>query len=73
MQPPIDMAVIGVPKSGTTSLYTWLASHPDVQGSEPKETYYFIDVAGWQPEVPTFDDEGGTGSIASSRTHGTDA
>lgn len=68
-QPPIDVAIIGVPKSGTTSLYAWLAAHPGVQGSEPKETLYFIerdskllmafdgDVVG----APTFDDDGWEG------------
>ena len=60
-QPPIDLAIIGVPKSGTTSLFTWLAAHPDIQGSEPKETFYFIDLADGHAEAPTFDDEGWDG------------
>lgn len=42
-RPPIDLAIVGVPKSGTTSLFAWLAAHPGVQGSSPKETYYFLD------------------------------
>lgn len=58
---PLDLALIGVPKSGTTSLYTWLAAHPDVQGSEPKETFYFIDFDGSRRKAPTFDDEGWDG------------
>lgn len=58
---PIDIAVIGVPKSGTTSLYTWLAAHPDIQGSEPKETFYFIGFDGSHTQSPTFDDEGWPG------------
>ena len=58
---PLDLAIIGVPKSGTTSLFTWLAAHPDVQGSEPKETFYFIGFDGSRAEAPTFDDEGWDG------------
>lgn len=68
-QRPIDLAIVGVPKAGTTSLYTWLAAHPGVQGSEPKETLYFIErdsklfVATQGPEtaLPTFDHEGWDG------------
>jgi len=58
---PLDLALIGVPKSGTTSLFTWLAAHPEVQGSAPKETFYFIDFDGEKAEQPTFDDEGWEG------------
>ncbi len=35
--------------------------HPDVQGSESKETFYFIDVDRDAPETPTFDDGGWEG------------
>ena len=59
--PPVDIAIIGVPKAGTTSLYTWLAAHPDVQGSVPKETLYFNEVDRLHPDAPTFDDEGWEG------------
>lgn len=58
---PLDVAIIGVHKSGTTSLFTWLAAHPDIQGSEPKETYYFVDFDGFPAEAPTFDDDGWAG------------
>lgn len=37
----------GAPKCGTTSLYFWLADHPDVCPSRIKEARYFID-----PEYP---------------------
>ena len=37
-----DFIVIGSMKSGTTSLYRWLAAHPDVGMSRDKETDYFI-------------------------------
>lgn len=66
---PIDLAIVGVPKAGTTSLYTWLAEHPGVQGSEPKETLYFIErdskllvaTQGAGNKLPTFQQEGWDG------------
>ena len=33
----------GAPKAGTTSLYFWLAAHPEVCASNIKETYFFDD------------------------------
>lgn len=33
----------GAPKAGTSSLHAWLGEHPDALGSNPKETYYFVD------------------------------
>jgi len=33
----------GVPKAGTTSLYTWLKAHPQVCASSLKETRFFLD------------------------------
>lgn len=39
----LDIAIVGAAKSGTSSLFSWLDRHPDVQGSEPKETFYFAD------------------------------
>lgn len=41
--PVIDLALIGVPKSGTSSLYAWLDAHPQLQGSRPKETFFLMD------------------------------
>ena len=35
--------LIGAPKAGTSSLFQWLADHPQVCGSQEKETYYFVD------------------------------
>jgi hypothetical protein len=35
--------IIGVPKALTSSLFRWLADHPQVCGSIEKETYYFVD------------------------------
>jgi len=36
-----DFFVLGAAKSGTTSLYHYLAQHPDVYFSEPKEPVFF--------------------------------
>lgn len=38
-----DIAIIGVPKAGTTSLHRWLANFPDVSAANPKESFYFMD------------------------------
>lgn len=35
--------IAGAPKSGSSSLYWWLSSHPDVCASKTKETHYFDD------------------------------
>lgn len=38
-----NLLIIGAMKSGTTSLHNYLAKHPDVFMSEPKEIHYFSD------------------------------
>lgn len=38
-----NLIITGFPKCGTTSLFTWLADHPQVAGSSVKETNYFVD------------------------------
>jgi hypothetical protein len=38
-----NLFVIGAMKSGTSSLHTWLAAHPDIFMSEPKEPCYFVE------------------------------
>lgn len=38
---PLDFAVVGNPKSGTTSLAAMLAQHPDLFLCEPKEPYFY--------------------------------
>jgi hypothetical protein len=38
-----NLVIAGAPKSGTSSVFRWLADHPEVQGSSVKETYYFVD------------------------------
>lgn len=37
----IDFVIIGAAKAGTSSLASWLGSHPDVCMSNPKETMFF--------------------------------
>ena len=37
----INFVIIGAAKAGTTSLASWLGSHPDVCMSNPKETMFF--------------------------------
>lgn len=36
--------LVGVHKSGTTSLCTWLGAHPETQASNRKEPYFFMDL-----------------------------
>ncbi|MGK2927381.1 MAG: sulfotransferase family protein [Lysobacterales bacterium] len=36
-----NFLIIGAPKSGTTALYHWLAGHPQVHLSTPKEPFFF--------------------------------
>jgi Sulfotransferase domain len=38
-----NTVIAGAPKSGTSSLFTWLADHPEVCGSRFKEARYFLD------------------------------
>ena len=36
-----NLVIAGVPKAGTTSLFNYLAQHPDICPSDVKETRYF--------------------------------
>ena len=38
-----NLVIAGAPKCGTSSLYRWLADHPQAFGSRPKETFYLMD------------------------------
>lgn len=38
-----DFFIVGAPKAGTTSLFDYLADHPLVIGTTPKETHFFAD------------------------------
>jgi len=40
-RPLPDVVIIGAQRSGTTSLFDWLAGHPDVAPSCTKEVHYF--------------------------------
>ena len=35
--------IIGAPKSGTSSLFSWLSAHPEVSACTVKESCYFVD------------------------------
>ena len=37
------LVIGGTPKSGTSSVYNWLAAHPAVTGSQPKEPFFLMD------------------------------
>ena len=39
----LDIAILGVPKAGTSSVFSALADHPEVIGTKPKETFFFLD------------------------------
>src|SRR6185295_15674771 len=38
-----NLVIAGAPKCGTSSLFSWLAAHPEVCGSIVKETFYLMD------------------------------
>ena len=38
-----NVVIAGAPKCGTTSLFEWLAAHPEVCGSSVKETNFLVD------------------------------
>lgn len=38
-----NLIIAGAPKCGTSSLFQWIADHPDAEGSSVKETCYFAD------------------------------
>ena len=38
-----NVVIAGAPKAGTSSLFSWIADHPDAVGSREKETYFFVD------------------------------
>jgi hypothetical protein len=50
-----DLVVIGVAKAGTTSLFRYLAQHPDVCPSDVKELRYFSTVRYGEPLPPLAD------------------
>lgn len=38
----VDFLIVGAPKAGTSTLHNWLNQHPELEGSDPKETYAFL-------------------------------
>lgn len=38
-----NLILAGAPRCGTSSLFSWLVAHPEICGSSPKETFYFMD------------------------------
>ena len=38
-----NLVIAGAPRCGTTSVYSYLKAHPEVCGSEPKETLFLMD------------------------------
>jgi hypothetical protein len=40
---PLHLLIAGTTKAATTSLFAWLAAHPDVAPARIKETRYFLD------------------------------
>ena len=54
MSKKVDFFIVGAAKAGTTSLYHFLAQHPEVYMSPIKEPNYFaddIDLTALRPEV----------------------
>ncbi len=38
-----QLIIGGPPKCGTSSIFNWLADHPEISPSTPKETFFFMD------------------------------
>lgn len=68
-----NLFIVGAMKSGTTSLHQYLAQHPDVFMSEPKEPGFFVEEltwprgAGWYATL--FADAGAAQVVGESSTH----
>jgi len=39
-----NVIIAGAPRSGTSSVFRWLSDHPEVCGSNIKETFYLMDI-----------------------------
>ena len=48
--------IIGAPKSGTTALYQYLSSHPNIYMCTPKEPHYFSNELNGVAFVKTLDE-----------------
>ncbi len=47
-----NLFLAGFPKAGTTSLFSWLAAHPEVCGARPKEPGHFLPLRWGDPLPP---------------------
>lgn len=56
-----NLIIAGPPKTGTTSLFDWLETHPEVCGASLKETYYFYEHSGVESSFPNFSKDGWEG------------
>jgi hypothetical protein len=43
-----NLLIAGAPKCGTTSVYDWLITHPEVSGGIDKELFYLLDPTDWK-------------------------
>lgn len=43
-----NLLLAGAPKCGTTSVYDWLVSHPEISGGVDKELFYLLDESDWK-------------------------
>src|SRR4051794_1541363 len=61
-----NFLVIGAPKAGTTSLYHYLATHPQVFVSDPKELRFFIEEINWRKGLGWYESQfaGADGAVA---------
>ena len=50
------LIIAGTTKAGTTSLFNWLAEHPEVSASFRKETNFFLDKEWENPSVYRYED-----------------
>lgn len=53
-----NAVIVGAPRCGSTSLFKWLSAHPEVCGSNFKETYFLMDPGATVPPGPRFHQEG---------------
>lgn len=49
-----EIFIIGAPKCGTTTLYAWLAQHPDICAPQTKEPHHFFSPYGAAMDVESY-------------------
>jgi hypothetical protein len=50
-EPPISLLIVGAQKAGTTSLFRYLAAHPDVHAHDQKEFTFFLHPAEYDHDI----------------------